>query len=258
MTEDLHLLTGAYVLHALDPQERAAFEAHLADCADCRAEIRELAAAAARMGGAEEVEPPASLRAAVLAEVARTPQEPADSVAGPAGPADLTARRRAKAANGSGARSARTTWLTVAAAVVAVLALVLGGLLVQARSDRAALARQQQELSGVLTSGDARTVTGTVGSGGRAAVVVSDSQQKAAFVGTDLADPPSGHTYQLWYITAAGAATSAGTFDPNAHGDAAVVLSGSPSGAATVGLTVEPSGGSTQPTTKPVLAVPIS
>jgi anti-sigma-K factor RskA len=258
MTEDLHLLTGAYVLHALDPDERAAFEAHLADCADCRTEVRDLAATAARMGGADEVVPPPALRARVLGEVARTPQEPADQGVAPAGTADLTARRRDRATAGAGARSARTTWLAVAAGVVAVLALVLGGLLVQARSDRAALARQQQALSGVLTSGDARTVTGTVAGGGRAAIVVSDDQQKAAFVGTDLAEPPTGHTYQLWYITAAGAATSAGTFDPNAHGDAAVVLAGTPSGAATVGLTVEPAGGSAQPTTKPVLAVPIS
>jgi anti-sigma-K factor RskA len=248
VSENLHLLTGAYVLHALDPDERAAFEAHLAGCAQCRAEVRELAAAAARLGAADEVAPPERLRADVLAEVARTPQEPAAD--GAASADELAVRREG--------RSRRTAWLAVAAAVVAVLALVLGGLLVQARSDRATLAQQQQEVAAVLTSGDARTVTGPVAGGGRAAVVVSDSQQRAAFVGTDLAAPPSGHTYQLWYITSAGAATSAGTFDPNANGDAAVVLAGSSGGAATVGLTVEPDGGSGQPTTTPVLAVPIS
>ena len=254
MTEDLHLLTGAYVLHALDADERAAFEAHLADCAQCRAEVRELADAAARLGSADEVVPPERMRADVLGEVVRTPQVPAR----PDADDDLSGRRRARATGRPGSGTRRTAWLAVAAAVVAVVALVLGGLLVQARSERSTLARQQQDLSAVLTSGDARTVTGPVAGGGRAAVVVSDSEHRAAFVGTDLAAPPSGHTYQLWYITSGGAATSAGTFDPNANGDAAVVLAGSPSGAATVGLTVEPDGGSEQPTTTPVLAVPIS
>jgi len=249
MSENLHLLTGAYVLHALDPDERAAFEAHLADCADCRAEVRGLAETAARMASAETVVPRRELRDAVLAEVARTPQEPAHD--------ELADRRRVRAPARSGTSGRRTAWLAVAAAVVAVVALVLGGLLVQARSQRSDLAAQQQQVAAVLTADDARTVSGTVAGGGRAAVVVSDSQGAAAFVGTDLAPPPAGHTYQLWYITSGGAATSAGTFDPSTDGGAAVRLQGSPDGAATVGLTVEPAGGSTQPTTKPVLAVPL-
>jgi anti-sigma-K factor RskA len=248
MTENLHLLTGAYVLHALDPQERAEFEAHLAGCADCRAQVRELAAAVAQVAAADEGTPPPSLRAAVLAEVARTPQEPAD----------LTPRRAARDAAGRSTSRRRTGWVAAAAAaVITVVALVLGGLLVQARSDRQRLADQQRQVAAVLTASDAHTTTGQVTGGGRAAVVVADSQQKAAFVGTNLPAPPSGKTYQLWFITSGGSATSAGTFDPNADGNAAVVLQGSPADAATVGLTVEPGGGSTQPTTTPVLAVPI-
>jgi hypothetical protein len=37
-----HLELGAYVLDGLEPAERAAFERHLAGCADCRAELVEL------------------------------------------------------------------------------------------------------------------------------------------------------------------------------------------------------------------------
>ena len=33
---DLHLLSGAYAVDALDDLERARFEAHLRTCADCR------------------------------------------------------------------------------------------------------------------------------------------------------------------------------------------------------------------------------
>ena len=38
---DIHALSGAYAVDALDDLERAAFERHLADCADCRAEVAE-------------------------------------------------------------------------------------------------------------------------------------------------------------------------------------------------------------------------
>lgn len=259
MTENLHLLTGGCVADALDPAERAAFEAHLAGCADCQAELRELAATAARLGGAEAVVPPAAMRVAVLAEVARTAQEPSDELShrrhAATGPA---ASAQADEPGAAGDRtSRRTTWWAVAAAVVAVVALVLGGLLVQVRSDRAAMADRQQQLAAVLTADDAHAVAGSVSSGGRALVVVSDSRGEAAFVGTNLAPPPAGHTYQLWFIAPDGTATSAGVFDPNAGGGAAVLLEGSPSGAATVGLTVEPDGGSRQPTTQPVLAVSV-
>ena len=40
---DLHKLTGAYAVDALDDIERARFEQHLAACEDCRAEVVELA-----------------------------------------------------------------------------------------------------------------------------------------------------------------------------------------------------------------------
>ena len=39
MNADLHHLSGAYAVDALDDAERAAFEEHLRGCADCRAEV---------------------------------------------------------------------------------------------------------------------------------------------------------------------------------------------------------------------------
>ncbi|WP_181789821.1 zf-HC2 domain-containing protein, partial [Streptomyces phytophilus] len=47
-----HTATGAYVLHALPPAERAVFEEHMALCEACEAEVRELAETAARLGTA--------------------------------------------------------------------------------------------------------------------------------------------------------------------------------------------------------------
>ena len=46
MSPDLHHLSGAYAVDALDEHERTSFETHLAVCPDCRAEVAELTAAA--------------------------------------------------------------------------------------------------------------------------------------------------------------------------------------------------------------------
>ncbi len=43
---DLHGLSGAYAVDALDDLERARFERHLAECEDCRAEVASLVEAA--------------------------------------------------------------------------------------------------------------------------------------------------------------------------------------------------------------------
>jgi anti-sigma-K factor RskA len=89
-------------------------------------------------------------------------------------------------------------------------------------------------------------------------VVVSPSLGSAVFIADEVAGVPDGRTYQLWLIGADGSATSAGTFTPGSNGRAAVVLSGSLADTAAVGVTVEPDGGSTQPTSEPVLALPLA
>ncbi len=69
MTTDIHSLSGAYVVDALDDAERLEFEAHLRDCAACQREVAELAAVTEAL--AEEVAevPPPSLKADVLAAI---------------------------------------------------------------------------------------------------------------------------------------------------------------------------------------------
>ena len=61
---DLHKLTGAYAVDALDDLERARFEQHLAECDDCRAEVAELRETAALL--ADSVSTVAAGRAARL------------------------------------------------------------------------------------------------------------------------------------------------------------------------------------------------
>ena len=71
MNADLHHLSGAYAVDALDDTERAAFEEHLRGCADCRAEVAELTAAGHSLAALTEATPPPSLRASVLSGISQ-------------------------------------------------------------------------------------------------------------------------------------------------------------------------------------------
>lgn len=64
---DAHIDLGAYVLGLLEEQDKAAFEAHLATCASCKAELAGLSPVAAMLDGLEPVELPRD------AETARSP-----------------------------------------------------------------------------------------------------------------------------------------------------------------------------------------
>jgi anti-sigma-K factor RskA len=68
---DLHDLTAAYALDALDDDEVEAYERHLSQCETCRAELAELNESAAALAfGAVAPAPPARLRAAILESAA--------------------------------------------------------------------------------------------------------------------------------------------------------------------------------------------
>ena len=66
---DIHALSGAYAVDALDDAERAEFERHLAVCADCRAEVASFRETTALLAEPEAETPPASLRAHVLSGI---------------------------------------------------------------------------------------------------------------------------------------------------------------------------------------------
>ena len=76
---DMHPLSGAYAVDALDDIERARFERHLAECPDCAAEVASLREAAAMLAHSVDTGPSAELRAKVLAEIrpsGRFPRRP--------------------------------------------------------------------------------------------------------------------------------------------------------------------------------------
>ncbi|MEU7407708.1 anti-sigma factor [Streptomyces sp. NPDC044948] len=81
-------------------------------------------------------------------------------------------------------------------------------------------------------------------------MVVSEGQDRAVFLASGMAEPPRGKVYQLWFDDH-GTMRSAGLMDPGSTSQA-VLMEGAVDGAAGVGITVEPSGGSEQPTSDPI------
>lgn len=220
---DVHALSGAYAVDALDDIERAAFERHLAACAECRAEVAGLRETAALLASTEAVEPPPSLRDRVLADISTVRPLPPE-VAPPRG-------RR---------------WLgSLVAAAAAVVVLLGAGLTVwhQPWEDNPSVAES------VLSADDAQSTTLELGEA-TATMTQSDSVGRAVIVTDDMPPPPEGKVYQLWFDVPGEGMVSAGVM-PIAT-DQTVVLQGDATAATGAGITVEPTGGSKKPTTEPV------
>lgn len=246
ITSDLHTLSGAYALHALEDDERAAFERHLADCEACAREVGEFTATAARLGLAVSVRPAPGGRDQVLRRIAEVRQATPDRT-----PWDRSERRARRAWWAS-------RWM-LAACLAATAA--LGGTTVwqyqRAEDARAEAGRSQRasaELSAVLAAPDARSRTVRLADGAEGTVVVSASRDRAVFLAAGMAEPPGGKVYQLWFDEH-GVMRDAGLMDPRRTSQA-VVLRGTVDGASAMGITVEPAGGSKEPTSQPVALLP--
>ena len=232
---DIHKLTGAYAMDALDDLERARFEQHLASCEDCRAEVAELRETAALLAETVAVTPPASLRDSVLAGISQVrPLAPAASTSQPSHAGRPAARGRG--------------WIPFLVAAALALIVGIGAAVTQPWAgsddvDRLTAAEQ------VLQAPDAEQVSVDLGEAGRATITRSKSHDRAVITTEDMVSAPTGKDYELWFIDG-DEIVSAGLM-PDVP-DQTVVLDGSAGGAAAVGITVEPDGGSDQPTTDPI------
>ncbi|GEK21946.1 anti-sigma factor [Cellulomonas xylanilytica] len=146
-------------------------------------------------------------------------------------------------------RPSRTRWLAVAAALV-VGAAVPTALAVQQAQRANEAEQQQQALADLLTDPSAVVVHGDVTGGGTATAVLTDD--RALFSATGLPDPGDDKAYQLWVVDTDGAA-SAGVMADDA-GSVRQLADDFSAGDA-LAITVEPAGGSTQPTTDPLVVL---
>jgi anti-sigma factor RsiW len=233
MEAGIHELTAGYALDALDPDERSAYEAHLAQCEHCRQELASFwttteALAVAASGPA----PSPALRDRILVDVRA---EPAQNVV----PFEPRRRRVVPV-------------LGAAAAVAAVVALGIGlwasNLSSELDETRSAL-EQQQTSAAILADPESRTVALQPGAEGR---LVVDADGQAVLVVDGLDPAPAGKTYQLWIVPHGGAAESAGLF-PGTDGLEVLPVDGTVETGEIVAVTIEQAGGVDVPTMKPIV-----
>jgi len=292
MSPDLHHLSGAYAVDALDDDERTSFEQHLAVCADCRAEVAELSAAAHSLGSLTEATPSPALRASVLAGITRarplpplapgaaapaveggaagaeSPVEPPPGLpTGPPTAAPVTVRESdpaherveheqapsEHADNATVVPLFRRTSTWFAAAAAAVL-LAVGGI---AWSPWNGGGESISAIERVASAPDATTVTGEQGSLA-AEVAYSRELGQSAISVNGLPPAPEGKAYQLWYFGADDSITSAGLLATGDDGTGEQLLEGDANAATGVGVTLEPAGGSDQPTTDPLVVISLA
>ena len=222
MSVDIHALSGAYAVDAVDELERARFERHLAGCDSCRAEVDSLRETAALFSETSAVEPPASLRDSVLAGIQTVRPLPPVLVA--ASERGRSTRRRFPA--------------LVAAAAALIVVGGVGAVAIDRANDDNSTQEALSPADRVLQAADAQTATKTMAGGGKATVVRSPSLKRAVIMTEDMPDAPSLHTYELW-LQRGDVMVPAGQI---AGGTNTVLLEGDASAADGVGITVEVAG----------------
>ncbi|MFJ7072062.1 anti-sigma factor domain-containing protein [Streptomyces sp. NPDC098781] len=237
--DDPHELAGAYAADALSRAEREAFRRHLADCPECAEETAGQQEAAAWLALGAARTPPPGLKDRVLDAVDRTPQLPPTTPREP---------------GGAGGRRSTPRLLYFALAACLAAAAAFGGLAAwqhqEERQTRQEAQSQSADLARLVAAPDTTFVKQDVAYGGSGTVAVSRRLDQAAYFCQDLAPLPADKTYQLWYVAAGNHVRSAGLL-PSRSALQAMALP-PPGPAAALAITVEPSAGSAQPTSKPL------
>jgi anti-sigma-K factor RskA len=226
MRGDLHVLTGGYALDALSQHEQENFERHLAHCGSCATEVRGLRETAARLALAKALRPPPQMQARVMAATYRTRQLP-----------PLPATERAR-------RAPRLLVAAAAASVAAALTFGVTQVLTHHPSPGA------KGVSAVEQAPDARVQTVRTSVGGTVTLISSLRLRDAVVTAAGLPPAAAGRVYQLWVIGPGGAR-------PAGFVTAGSVLAAGIAPGDRIGITVEPAGGTSRPTTKPVVLMPV-
>ena len=229
----------AYVLGALDPDSAAALEVHLQSCEVCQSELAAYHFVSANL----------------LLDT--PPQQP---------PAGLRHKLQGRLPSAQKALRVHRTWsfgqLAFGMAFVLLLGLNIFSIL-QIQS----LQRQQVQLVrqfqngqtalAMLTYSDTKTVPISAQEVG-GTVLVNKEHNVAVMIIWNLPSVPDNQTYQAWLIDSKGNRTSAGWFRPETGQPFTSQIVSSKQGLSNftgVGITVEPSGGSSQPTGQRIFKV---
>jgi hypothetical protein len=265
---DIHLLTGAYVLDSLDDAERDVFTRHLDECEGCAGEVAELRETVVRLADDSWAVPPPRLRQNVMDQIRATRQLPPVQEA----PARLAPQRQAPDRQAPDRQTPapqqarpNRTWARRAAygLAAAFLAVVAGGgtYLVQeqrvrdAQADYQAALAQEQKMEAVMSAPDAKFKVGPVMGGGQVTVISSASRDAAVVLLARAAAPGPEQAYEFWMI-------ENGSARP-----ATILAAGEPAGRTyieglgrtdTIGMTKEKAAGASTPTEPILAAIPVT
>ena len=226
--EEVEELAGAYALQALPAETLREVQEHLASCSQ-HSEVAGLRAVASTLSvAAPEMEPPPGLKTRLMGAIR---QEAAPAAEGVPHEMDGSWLRR---------------WLSptvrpyVLAAALAIAVAVLAGWNVYLQTSDGG----GQNVTFVRALRDGGVAQGRV--------LYVQEEQLTVITVEELEPLPADQTYQVWAISG-DASTGIGLFNTSESGEASAAIEFDLSEAEIVAITVEPAGGSPQPTTEPVL-----
>ncbi len=282
--EEYQERAALYALGALSQHEARAFERHLAEgCSSCEADLVQFEEVTGTLSlDAPPAAPPAYLRDVLLARIdkeVRTPgllnhsrQLGQSGAATP--PRGQTASSRLAAPSRSSFGTVILPWAAAASLAIAVGALLfalsrtgrdvdnLRGQVEESDKRTRELARdlarergkaeEVAQINEVLTAPEHREIAlaGQPPAPSSSAKVYWDVQKNRWVVTADLPPPPKGKIYQLWFVTRKDEKISAGLIatDESGHGFRVTNVPSNLPPIAAAAITLEPEGGSQQPT----------
>jgi anti-sigma factor RsiW len=243
---EIEELLGAYALDAVEPEEARLVEEHLAECPRCRAEVAAHREVAALLTSGTSEPVPEGVWDRIAEDLGDTP---------PPVPIEVAfGRREAKATT---ARRRPTGVLAgLAAAAAVVLLALMGTVLFNQRNElsdlrsEVAAGETDDSLVALLRDPGSQVVSLHSEDGAAEARAVVGEQGESVLLAAALPELASGRTYQLW-----------GLPDGRESMVSLAVLGADPDqsefhmegGITTLAITEEPEGGSTQPSSDPVI-----
>ncbi|GAA4361427.1 anti-sigma factor [Paeniglutamicibacter cryotolerans] len=275
-------LTGSYALNALNETERQELFEHSERSSAIRDEIDALTGTATLLGlSAAPVAPPARVKTNIMAAIKNTAQLPAETSPMTSSAADAPAEETlpaqatedaqtppvqpvvpvtSLAAEREARRPARfsTRVLGIAAGALFVASAGLASVVISQNVQQEKLETQladagknQAELTRLLTASDVKSATQTLKDGARVTLAYSAGEGMMAVTTAGLPALPTDKGYEFWLISDEGAVSAGLLSGPDP--DTMTLVNGSMQGITHFGISVEPSGGSPEPTTTPIL-----
>jgi anti-sigma factor RsiW len=236
-SEHIKTLLPDYHLGHLPPEEAEMVSLHLAEHAECREELEEVARVLDLV--------PFSVQPAVLPPALknRTLSRALAQESPPAGVRELPSRE------GGGARRGVNTVLLGAAAVVLVALLGLGWTYLSLQRENERLQAEVSQLQEDVRGQSDLLVVAVDGTGrapeARGTAVVDPVEGALALDVYNLPAPPQGHSYRAWLVEAGGGEVALGPMETNERGDGRMTgsIPEPVTGYDLVQITTEPLGG---------------